>query len=176
MSVTARGLLLAVGVLGLAVVLAPGGTEAQPEAVTLQPVKYDALKAAVRSHRGKVVVVDVWADFCIPCKEMFPHLLEMQERYAKDGLVCLSVSVDPSSKRDAALAFLREKKATIVNYWIDEKQAFWADKFDTGGPPATFVFDRQGKRAAKFDNNDPDKPRFTPADIEKVVQQLLKEL
>ncbi len=119
------------------------------------------------------MVVDIWADFCKPCKEAFPHLLDMQRRYEKDGLVCLSVSVDEPKKRDAALKFLQEQHATIDNYWIDEKEEFWQNKFDTGGPPAVFVFDRQGKRAVKFDNENPDKP-FKPADVEKVVQQLLK--
>jgi thiol-disulfide isomerase/thioredoxin len=167
-----RVLLLAT-VFGVAVALVRGGEKPAPAKVELKTVKYDALKAAVREQRGKVVVVDIWADFCKPCKEAFPHLLEMQHRYEKDGFVCLSLSVDPPAKRDSALKFLQEQQATIANYWLDEKEDFWQDKFDTGGPPVVFVFDRQGKRAAKFDTNDPDKP-FKPADVEKVVEQLLK--
>lgn len=169
-----RLVLLAVVALGVTVALATGNEKAAAPKVELKTVKYDALKAAVREQRGKVVVVDIWADFCIPCKKAFPHLLEMQQHYEKDGLVCLSVTIDPSTKRAAALKFLQDQHATLANYWLDEKEDVWQDKFDTGGPPVVFVFDRQGKRAAKFDNNDPDKT-FTPADVDKVVQQLLKK-
>jgi thiol-disulfide isomerase/thioredoxin len=172
MLATLRVLLFAIAALGAGVLLAPGGEPTAALKVELKPVKYDALKTAVRAQRGKVVVVDIWADFCKPCKEAFPHLLEMQHRYEKDGLVCLSLSVDPPKKRESALAFLKEHNATIANYWIDEPEDFWQDKFDTGGPPVVFVFDRQGKRAAKFESNN---PPFKPADIEKLVQQLLKE-
>lgn len=172
MSVSTRALLLAVAVTGFAVALTPGGEQAPAPTVELQAVKYDALKAAVRARHGKVVVVDIWADFCIPCKKAFPHLLDLQRRYEKDGLVCLSLTVDPADKRAGALKFLQKENATIANYWLDEKEAVWQDRFDIGGPPAVFVFDRQGRRAAKFDSNDPDKP-FDHTDVEKLVRQLL---
>jgi thiol-disulfide isomerase/thioredoxin len=142
--------------------------------VELKTVKYDALKAAVRAQHGKVVVVDIWADFCIPCKKAFPHLLEMQHQYEKQGLVCMTVTIDKPEERDTPLKFLRKQKATIANYLLDEPQAFWQEKFEMNGPPVVFVFDRQGKRAAKFDNSNLDNA-FTPADVEKLVQQLLKD-
>jgi len=99
--------------------------------------------------------------------------VQLHQRDAKDGLVCMSVSVDPAGKRDDALKFLQKQPATFANYWLDEKDTFWQDKLDINGPPAFFVFDRQGKRAAKFTSDDPDKP-FKFADVEKVVEQLLK--
>jgi hypothetical protein len=99
--------------------------------------------------------------------------VQLHQRYAKDGLVCLSVSVDVPDRRDGALQFLRQENATFANYWLDEKDTLWADKLDIGGPPAVFVFDRQGRRAAKFDTNDPDKP-FDLTDVEKVVRKLLE--
>jgi thiol-disulfide isomerase/thioredoxin len=166
--------LVALSIVGVAVALATGDEPAAAPKVELKAIKYDALKAAVREQRGKVVVVDVWADFCLPCKKAFPHMLEMQQRYGKDGLVCMSLTVDPPDKRGAALKFLQDKHATIPNYWLDEKESVWQEKFDSGGPPIVFVFDRQGRRAAKFDNNDPDKS-FTPDDVEKLVKQLLNE-
>ena len=68
----------------------------------------------------------------------------------------------PAETQAAALKFLKSKHATIANYWIDEKRSCLADKFDNGGPPVVFVFDRQGKRAAKFDTNDPDQATLNP--------------
>jgi hypothetical protein len=105
---------------------------------------------------------------------MFPDMVKMQNAHSKDGLVCIALSTDETAKKqEAALIFLKQQKATTTNYWIDEPQAFWAEKLDISGVPAVFIFDRQGRRAAKFDGSDPDKP-FDHTDIEKVVEQLLK--
>jgi hypothetical protein len=96
----------------------------------------------------------------------------MHERYAKDGLVCMSVTVDELARKDAALAFLQKQKATFSNYLLDEEPAVWSEKWSITAPPAVFVFDRDGKRAAKFDTSDSDKP-LSYDDVEKLVKQLL---
>jgi hypothetical protein len=99
--------------------------------------------------------------------------VQLHQKYAKDGLIAMSVSVDAPEQQGDALKFLQKQQATFANYWIDEKEEFWQGKLEISGPPAVFVFDRQGKRAAKFDTNDPDKT-YTYDDIEKLVQMLLK--
>jgi thiol-disulfide isomerase/thioredoxin len=141
--------------------------------VELKAVKYADLARAVTSRRGQVVVVDIWGDFCEPCKQAFPHLVHLHEKYAKDGLVCMSVSVDQEEARANALAFLVKQKATFPNFWLDEPRDVWQEKWNMNGPPALFVFDRQGRRAAKFDSNDPRKT-YTPAQVEKLVLELLR--
>jgi hypothetical protein len=60
MSKTSRILFVAVAVTGFAVVLALGAEKPGNSEVELKTVKYDALKAAVREQRGKIVVVDIW--------------------------------------------------------------------------------------------------------------------
>jgi hypothetical protein len=98
----------------------------------------------------------------------------MQERYGKDGLVCLSVSVDAPDRKAGVLAFLGKQKATFPNYLLDEDAAVWQNQWKIKGPPAVFVFDRAGKRAGKFDSDDPDRPG-TPEDVENLVKQLLRQ-
>jgi hypothetical protein len=97
----------------------------------------------------------------------------MHQRYARDGLVCMSVCVDEPKRRAAALDFLRDQRAPFANYLLREEIALWQEKFDVSGPPAVFVFNRDGKRAGKFDCNDPDKP-YTNADVEQLVRSLLR--
>jgi len=145
---------------------AGGGT------VQLKDVKYNGLVEAVRAQRGKVVVVDVWASFCAPCMKNYPHMLEMQRKYAAEGLVSMSLTVDQGEKaKGAALKFLEKVGSTIPNYWMDEKPQVWAERWGTNGPPVIFVFDRAGRRAGKF-MSDPDRP-WTVEDIEKLVKELL---
>jgi thiol-disulfide isomerase/thioredoxin len=146
---------------------------ADPPGVQLRPVSYRELGDVVKAQRGKVVVVDVWADFCVPCKREFPNLVRLNERYAADGLVCISVSVDDAAKHDAALAFLTRQKATFANYRLTDKAEVWQKAWKISGPPTVFVFDRSGRRAAKFDSEDENKP-FTYDEVEALVRKLLR--
>jgi thiol-disulfide isomerase/thioredoxin len=166
----------AAGLVVLVAVLTPLTAADPPPAargdVKLQVVKYDRLVEEVRALRGKIVVVDAWATYCPPCKKEFPNLVRLSRDWAKDGVACLSVSVDEKDKEGAALEFLRKQGATFPNFLLDEKPAVWQTRWNLQGVPAVFVFDRQGRRAAKFNADDPEHP-FTYADVEKLVRQLI---
>jgi hypothetical protein len=94
----------------------------------------------------------------------------MHNTYAKDGLVCMSVSVDDKDDKDKTLAFLQKQHATFENYLIDEPAAVWNTKLEVAAPPAVLVFDRDGQRLKKFGEE-----QFTYEDVEKFVAPLLKE-
>jgi len=47
---------------------------------------------ALSEYRGKVVVLNIWATWCPPCREEMPGLERLQEQYGKDGLVVIAVS------------------------------------------------------------------------------------
>jgi thiol-disulfide isomerase/thioredoxin len=158
-SIRFLGLLVAAG----SVALAAGGA---PE-VRIEVVKYGQLAEAVRAQKGKVVVVDVWATYCIPCKKEFPNLVRLHESDAGKGLVCISVSVDPVAKKEQALKFLTTQKATFTNFLLDEDSDLWTKRWGISSIPAIFVFDREGRRAAKFTDN------VSYADVEPVVKGLL---
>ena len=93
-----------------------------------------------------MIVVDFWAaSWCDPCKAEFPHLVALQEKFAGQGLVAISVSFDEPKDKAKVLKFLQEKKATFTNVILDESQDIWLPKFHIYGPPAVFVFNREGK-------------------------------
>jgi thiol-disulfide isomerase/thioredoxin len=116
--------------------------------VKVRVVKYPELAETIRQNKGKVIIVDFWAEWCIPCKREFPNLVKLHEQYAKDGLVALSVSLDDPHKegvKEAIWKFLSARKASIINLVLDEPQDFWVKKFDTDSLPFVYVFDRDGK-------------------------------
>jgi thiol-disulfide isomerase/thioredoxin len=121
-----------------------------PPAVTLKVIRYDELTAAVRQLRGKVVVVDFWADFCLPCKREFPRLMELARRHAGQPVAVVSVALDEPAKRPNVEAFLRKQCATIDNYLLNEPYPFWQAKLKIEGPPLVFVFNRKGELARRF--------------------------
>src|SRR5688500_9601214 len=102
-----------------AVPVAPKEVDPFPRSdVTLEEVDCAGFLAAVAKHPGKVVLVDVWGDFCLPCKQRFPHIVEMQKKYGKDGLVVVSLALDsvsmqelPTTVRGPVLEFLKRMDA-----------------------------------------------------------------
>jgi thiol-disulfide isomerase/thioredoxin len=152
-------------------------TGAEPVKVEQKKAKLDAITAAIAKHKGKVVIVDFWGDFCIPCKKEFPNLVRLHNEHAKDGLVCVSVAVDDPDDADAAasgLKFLQKQKATFENYLIDEKPEVWQKNWGFAAVPAVMVYGRDGKIAKKFTFDDPNN-QFTYKDVEKFVLPLLEE-
>jgi thiol-disulfide isomerase/thioredoxin len=158
-----------VGLLVLSAAVPALAEDKADSAVELKVVKYDGLGDLVRHNAGKVVVLDFWATYCVPCRKEMPNLVKMHQKYAKDGLVAVTVSVDEDANnpevQGEALKFLRQVKATFSNVILDEKPAFWQEKLRFDAVPCIYVFDRQGKWRQYKDS--------TYAEIEKVVVELL---
>ena len=54
----------------------------------------DGRAVRLSDFKGRAVVLDFWATWCVPCRASMPHLNSMQERYGRSGLVVLGLSVD----------------------------------------------------------------------------------
>jgi thiol-disulfide isomerase/thioredoxin len=141
--------------------------------VDLKLVKLDQVLEAVKAQAGKVVVLDIWATFCVPCKKEFPRLVKLHEQHGKDGLVCMSLSVDDQEDLPAAIDFLKSRRASFANFLIDGPAHIWQNHFVLKGVPAVFIWDRAGNQAARFDGDDPDN-QFTYDQVEKKVALLLQ--
>src|SRR5207247_2624252 len=116
-------------------------------------------------QRGKVVVLDLWASWCGPCRQSFPHLVEMHHKYADRGLVCVSASIDEVGDKEKALKFLQSQNATFANYLIEDGDVAMR-YFGVNGIPSVFVYDRDGQMAGPFHEYDT---------VEKAVKSLLKQ-
>ena len=154
-------------------VLGRGAASADPggaEGVSVKIVKYTEMLDSVKHLRGRVLVVDFWADTCLICKKEFPHLVLMHQKYASEGLAAVSVSLDDPSQRGAVekvQRFLKTQRASFTNLILDEKPEVWQEKLGFDGPPCVFVFDRQGEIKKQF------KDEFTYEEVEKLVKELL---
>lgn len=102
------------GALALALALAglSGSAEAYADAV-VPPFEFgvrDVEGRVVRldALRGQVVLVDVWATWCKPCRQSLPFYATLLERHRAQGFVVVAVSVDKSL--DVLRAFVRERK------------------------------------------------------------------
>lgn len=95
----------------------------------------------LREFHGKVVVLDFWASWCVPCRRSFPWMNSMQEKYADDGLVIIGVNLDAEDAD--AQAFLSEIPADFQI--ISDPDGALAREHDVVAMPTSYIFDRDGK-------------------------------
>jgi thiol-disulfide isomerase/thioredoxin/Cu/Ag efflux protein CusF len=93
-------------------------------------------------HHGKVVVVNFWGTWCVPCRAEIPDFIEMQEDMGDDGLLFVGIALDEESVEDVR-DFVKEFG---INYPVMLDEGDVADSY--GGNyavPTTFVVDRLGR-------------------------------
>jgi cytochrome c biogenesis protein CcmG, thiol:disulfide interchange protein DsbE len=100
--------------------------------------------ASLHDLRGKVVLVDFWASWCIPCRQSFPWMASMRERYAAQGLEIVAINLD--KKRDAADAFLGLFQVAFTVAFDPAGQT--AEAFHVEGMPSSFIVSRTGEIVA----------------------------
>jgi len=101
----------------------------------------ELLNKQLENEIGNVVYVDFWASWCIPCRQSFPWLNNLQAQYQRQGLTIISINLDHS--RVLADEFLKEIKANFPV--IYDPKGLIARKYKLKGMPSSFIIDRTGK-------------------------------
>ena len=121
------------------------GTRAHAMAPDFTLPQLDGQDLRLSSYRGKVVLLDFWATWCVPCREETPHFVEMQRQYGDRGLQVIGVSMDdgPEPVRDFYQKF-------HINYPVVMGTAqTGADFGGVLGLPIAFLIDRDGRIMVK---------------------------
>jgi thiol-disulfide isomerase/thioredoxin len=141
--------LLTIALLGLAAAHLPAEeipTDNRPvPALTFKDVATGA-KVSLADLKGKVVVVDFWATWCVPCLGEIPGYIELQEKYGKAGLVIIGVSLDQAGPK-VVKKFAKEKAVnyTLVMGSTDDLDALSGKAGADIVIPTTFLIGRDGK-------------------------------
>jgi thiol-disulfide isomerase/thioredoxin len=120
---------------------------------------------ALSSQQGKVVVLDFWASWCLPCRKSFPFLDALQLKYADRGLAVAGLTLE--QKVEPILAFV---DAIPVRFPIlRDPSGASGEAFHVTAMPTTILLDRDGRYAARFEGGDPK----THEKLEQAVVKLL---
>ena len=137
---------------------------------------YDAV---IEELHGKVVLVDFWATWCLPCLEQLPHTVELSKRDGENGLAVVTMSLDDPDSVATIGAVLERVSAdgltNLVSQYGGSPQSAEAFEIDGGAIPHYKLYDRSGKLRQTFSLDPAAARQFTPADIDAAVAELLAE-
>jgi thiol-disulfide isomerase/thioredoxin len=100
----------------------------------------DGKRQSLAAYRGHVVVMNLWATWCPPCRAEMPDLERLYETYRSRGLVVIGINQGESRQRAAAFA-----QSLRIRYpiWLDDQQQY-GRTYIAIGLPTTVIIDRSG--------------------------------
>ncbi len=130
----------------------PVSWAAEPQVRPARLISVEQMRAAVNSHKGRVLVVHFWATWCQPCMHELPSLAKLARESSARGVDFLPISLDEDSERSALWVGRVLAKKTGDSGWSpilkwQEGTSFTQD-FDPrwqGEIPVFFVYDREGR-------------------------------
>ena len=142
-----------------------GLAKGDPIPVATLPTLPPGGEASIEDFRGDWVLLNVWASWCVPCRDESPAL----EQFERDNRGAISVlGVDTRDLSGDAMDFLEQYD---INYaQIRDASGNYADDLKTTGVPESFLVDPEGKVAAHFSG-----PFQTEAEIEKFAAPALAD-
>lgn len=144
-------------------------TAAAPAAVTMQPTslpqasKLEGGSLDTGALSGKVVVVNFWATWCVPCIQEIPSFNKLHKDFAAQGVAVLGISMD----EEGAARVQPFLKKHPMDYPVGLGSETLNTQYKLDSLPVTLVFDRTGKQVKRFEG-------FTSeADLLAAVKQAL---
>jgi len=127
----------------------------------------DDKKVKLSSYQGKVVLLDIWATWCGPCRAMIPHERELVKKLAGKPFVLLSVSTD--EKKETLTTFLEKEPMPWTHWWAGEESDL-IKTYRVRAFPTLYLIDAKGVIRKKWVGS-PD-----PEVLNKAVEELVKEV
>ncbi|HVE65005.1 MAG TPA: TlpA disulfide reductase family protein [Thermoanaerobaculia bacterium] len=168
-----RSALRAAGAILAAAVLGSGGAlSGAPPSRLAGELDAGGLLQAISREKGRVVLVNFWATWCVPCREEFPLLTRLEKKHRRAGLSVLGVSTDFQKEKAAVEKFLAQQKPSFPNYrkksgGDDQKFIEAVDSSWGGELPFSVLYDRSGRKVRVFSGE------LEIAVVEKQIVQLL---
>lgn len=152
----------------------------------ISKVKYPPVNAAImqaenkmlddsvlklEDKKGKVVLVNLWATWCGPCRGEMPHLVELQEKYKDKGFEIIGLDVDPESKEKIE-NFAKEMKLNYALGWSHQSIPIEMTKLSRlNGIPQSILINREGQLTGVFAGGSPKVINSLKETVEKIINE-----
>jgi peroxiredoxin len=101
----------------------------------------NGVKVSLAAYRGKVVMVNIWATWCPPCRQEMPSMQRLYEKFKGENFEILAVSID-SEGREAVAPFMRKMNLTFPAL-LDPGETI-RPLYGITGVPESFIIDKKG--------------------------------
>lgn len=108
----------------------------------------DGKTKSLADWRGKIVLLNIWATWCVPCREEMPALDKLETKLGGKDFEVVAVNIDKGGPEKPA-AFLKETGATKLALYTDPSGKLFS-KLKAVGMPTTLVIDRNGKEIGRL--------------------------
>ncbi len=170
---------LFIAVCGLGIVLVGSDVLAQKsKAVGVRVVDKAGYDKVISANKGKVVVVDCWATWCVPCRKAFPKTVELSKAYEGQDVAVVSLCFDTPVKGQApekVKQFLAVNDAffeNLVSSLDISEEGAEAFQIPEGALPHFKIYGKDGKLFKVFPSEE--QPEFKHEDVEAAVKSALK--
>ena len=138
----------------------------------LQP---DGKKIKFGDLKGKVVLIDIWATFCGPCRAQAPKLAALNQKYGDQGFMVVGLNIDEAKDHGLVKDFMQEAGINYTVVYASDKVggAFLNGTEDETGYapiPQLFLISREGKLVEHLIGSD---PRHSMAQLEEAIAKQL---
>ncbi|HEY7896557.1 MAG TPA: TlpA disulfide reductase family protein [Gemmatimonadaceae bacterium] len=135
---------IAVALFGATHLFGEGAVVAGAKAPDFHAVTLDSTARTVSldQYRGQVVLLNIWATYCVPCRVEMPSIEDLQQKMAGRGLHIVAVSIDVPGKAQAIRDFVKHYGLTFQV--LHDPDGTIAETYQTTGVPETFVIGRDG--------------------------------
>src|ERR1044071_6252449 len=118
------------------------------------PTVVSDVSQSLEQFKGKVVLLDLWATWCPPCKAEIPSFVRLQQKYRDQGFEIVGVSLDPVDPRGgggaAAVGPVMQQMGINYTVWLGHSREALG-KFPLGqGYPTTYIINRDGRPVKQY--------------------------
>lgn len=141
--------------------------------VLVEKIDKPRLEKIIKERNGKVLLLNIWATWCVPCREEFPDLVKIHKALGKEKVEVIGISIDFTEDiKSKVIPFLKKQKADFVNYIADfkndEELINMINREWNGAIPATIIYNTQGDMVAFMEG------KKTYTEFAEVIKGMLK--
>ncbi|HEV7645677.1 MAG TPA: TlpA disulfide reductase family protein [Pyrinomonadaceae bacterium] len=133
----------------------------------------DGKTFTLKDLEGKVVLLNLWATWCGPCRMEMPELVKVENEYKDRGVMVIGLDIESSESEAMVKRFVEERQLNYKIGWLDEEPTNALMSISKmSGIPQSFLLTTDGKLAGVFKGFNPTK---TATDVRAKLDELLGE-